>query len=177
MELSEKERLMLSNQYRILSLLTNDEEESQNYENLSTIYLEGYTRDYDYNDEIQEELSPEECKFVVDVISMYDKLQTSWNNLDEHEKSSLDIEEVKFNGFDLNDPVEVRYYGYAKFLIDDMGKWSRFKEEALKENSFNSHGFGPDPSRLAKMLEVFKQTNDPGNVLNLEQIQSILNTR
>lgn len=155
-KLSDYERLVLINQHKILEKLSDDEEEKKYHENLITIYQFGYEYEYEF-EYIYEPLDEEECKFTYELINMYDTLYFNW---EKDEKIQLEIDErkVKFFGFDLNDNVESKFYGYANFLIRDKELFHEVGDSVRKDHdSLNSHGFGPGLDGYRNILKKYKE--------------------
>ncbi len=130
--------------------------------------LQGLFHDYEDN--------PQDVNFVVDVLDMWDFIESSYNELSKKDKERLEKEadpfgiHVKFMGFDGNN--EASYIGIARFLIEKMGRFSNFKKRDL-----NSHM--PTLATYRRMLSVFEQMR-PGLVgtgLNTTQLIAILNQR
>lgn len=87
-----------------------------------------------------------------------------------------------FKGFDLNDPIESKYYSFYEFLVEQLGKYSEIKE-LMKEGKiedFNSHGFGPNMSTLEEMIRKYAEIRESKRPMNFEdltfeEMQTILN--
>lgn len=70
MKLTKTERLILANQFKILSLL--DKDEKEHYERMEEIILKGYEALYDeMTMSLSEGVSTEESEFVYDVLDMH----------------------------------------------------------------------------------------------------------
>ena len=101
------------------------------------------------------------------------------NNPDAVEK--IDEKNVLFKGFDANDPIQVKYYGYCQFLVEQQGKWKEIKEfiQEGKIEGYNSHGSGPTMIKLHEMLDNWERikadNSNPGSNLTLDEIKIILN--
>lgn len=180
MELSFKERLILTNQYEILAGLSKNDFEIRKNKNLAEIFKKGYSRNYcDATSDFSEELSPEECQFVVDVLDLYRDLYWSWEKSTEIQ-DSIEKRNILFPGFDMNDPKEVRYLTYCRFMVEDQGKWGEIKQLIDNEEieGLNSHGSGPTIEQLQLMIEKRKTIRNENNKwaepLSLEEIKDIL---
>lgn len=179
--LSIKDRLILANQFDILAKLSKEEHEKEEYENLKEIFVSGYTRYYSLATEwFTDEVTNEECKFVVDVLDLYRDLYFSWLRNDEAQLN-IDESKVLFKGFDLNDSLEVKYLSFYEFLVEKLNRYQEIKElmEQGKIESFNSHGFGPSMDELRKMVCVYRSIQAVpeyryGNDLTFEQLKEIL---
>ena len=97
MELNKFERLLLMNQYRILSLL--EQSNAEHYNKLGAALEEGYVASYqdDLFAGMREGLSVEQCAFVVEVMNMSEALQRSYDALDD--KQRIEEERTKFPRF------------------------------------------------------------------------------
>jgi uncharacterized protein len=180
--LSIKDRLIISNQYEILSRLATDESEKKDYENLRDIFTSGYSKYYSLATEhFAEEVSDEECSFVTDVLNLYRDMY--YSRLRNKEAQEFIAEkDVLFKGFDLNDETEVKYYSFYKFLVVDLARYEEIKElmESKKIDDFNSHGFGPSMEKLRKMVNKRKEFLHKSQYgykdLTPEEIKEILNS-
>lgn len=131
MKLSVKERLQLSFQLRILEKLYPDEQEY--YANHRKAIEDGYQLHYDWiTENLSEGLTKDECKFVLEVLSMYSSLYFHVSNLKD---SDLTIELVKFPGFDGNN--ETMFMAYTKYFIEDLDRFREIKEST--SGYYNSH--------------------------------------
>lgn len=158
MKLSKVERLILANQYQLLSMRKNNYISKETAKNYSTILLQGYELLYDeIFSGMDDTVSSEECRFVLDVLTMYRDISNSYFNLlEENPNLSLNKEDIAFKGFDGNGEGE---YHFAKFFIQDF---NRFKD--LVENEFmkfNSHS--------SASISIYKE--------ELEKYNIILNNR
>jgi|SRR5690606_25214541 len=178
--LSINDRLILANQYEILSRLSNDDYEKEQFENLRDIFVSGYSRYYSLSTEFfSDEVSDDECKFVVDVLSLYRDLYFSRKNSEEIQNAIVE-KDVLFKGFDLNDDLEVKYYSFYRFLVEKLGRFEEIKElvELGKIDDYNSHGFGPSMQKLSKMItkrnEIISQKKFEKDYLTAEDITAIL---
>ncbi|HDR8155557.1 TPA: YfbU family protein [Bacillus cereus] len=181
--LSKRERLILANQYDILSRLAEEEYEKKEFEDLRDIFTSGYTRYYSLATEhFSDEVNQEECKFVVDVLDLYRDLYYSREHSAEA-RDAINENDVLFKGFDLNDEIESKYYSFYKFLVDQLGRYGEIKEliEAGKIESYNSHGFGPSMKKLEAMIAKRNGIINRDDYINrpydltVEEITEILN--
>lgn len=121
-ELSEAERLILINQYKILSLI--DVDEKDNYEESISILRNGYEDEYEnLPPKIFPVVSLSICVFVGDVLDVYDKIGKAI------EKNALELPEAlrlssQFYGF--NEHSENEYLRYAHFLVKIEKTFLRF---------------------------------------------------
>lgn len=182
--LSLKDRLIIANQFDILSRLAEDNYEKKQFENFREVFVSGYSRYYSLATEhFSEEVADEQCKFVIDVLNLYRDLYFSREYTPEA-KEVIPESKVLFKGFDLNDLVEVKYYSFYKFLVEDLGRFEEIKEfmEMGKIEDYNSHGFGPSMEKLAKMIakrEEIRSNHDHigHKYLTVDEINEILNVK
>jgi uncharacterized protein YfbU (UPF0304 family) len=117
---------------------------------------------------------PEELSFVVDVLDMWDFLERGYERLSKAEQDRIAQEaepfgkHVKFTGFDGNS--EASYIGIARFLVEQMNRFSRFEGREL-----NAHM--PTLATYQRMMPVFEpiRTRLVGRDLNAGEIIQILN--
>ena len=147
MELNKFERLLLMNQYRILSLL--DQSNPDHYDKLRDALENGYVASYqdDLFAGMLDGLSVEQSAFVLEVMSMYDALQRSYDALDD--KQGIEEERTKFPGFDSD--FELAQLGYARFVVEREGRFSHLKPASA---DFISHT--PMVDQYRRMTDVWK---------------------
>lgn len=162
------ERLILTNQYKILEKLC---PEDAKYYRINRIALEyGFQSQYDelflHIHKGKDEMTEEECKEVLDVLSMFRGLKDSYKAL--KDKSGIKERVVQFPGFDGTN--EAKQLLYTQYLINELGKFQEFKNDALG-SGFDSHCPMLDVYR--KMLQVWKQYKGNGK-LTRNQIEEII---
>lgn len=117
-------------------------------------------------------------RFVVDVLDMWSFIEEAFEGLGKADKAKLEKEagplgtHVQFPGFDGNNESE--HMGIARFLVEDLDRFSRFREGG---RSLNSHC--PTLERYGKMLQTFEpiRKNLIGRRLSVDELVSILNGR
>jgi len=164
MKLTIVERMTLMNQFKILAHLENTNE----YANYIKILQNGY--EYEYGEMFQwiEGMSlPEpDCLFVKDVLEAYGCIQRCGK---ESGNTSITTHPFyKFSGFDGNDEGE--YLGYARFMIQDQGKWNYLE---MSGDNLNSHM--PTLDKYRAMVQKWKGCANPLNLTAQEAID-ILNS-
>jgi len=167
MDLSLKERLIISNQLRILEKLY--PEEAKELASHRKAVEHGYKLHYKWLvQNFYDEMSEKECAEVIEILSMYRAITFSYNNMED--KSELEEVDIKFQGFDGNE--ETNQFAYAQYFVIDLG---RFQELAYngEYTDFNSHC--PMLDEYRRMLEVWN-TCEHKNKLTKEQIKRILDT-
>ncbi len=131
MEMSNAQRLILSNQYKLMSQL--DPENAEKYQRFQTIVERGYelqmrelNKDYGC---ITEAL----CKEIIDVMEMYHAMQESFRMLDTDESTQVDQRRLQFLGFDI--ASEAQLVHYVRFLTESEGLYPQFDKG---DHHFNS---------------------------------------
>lgn len=161
---SDEYRYVLSNQFKILSLLcelSGDSDGSKKYDVAYEGVILGYgdwamaeTPGYDGLDPLMEE---KDKRFVLDVLGMYSFIYGTYDNLAEEEKNQLDVEDLRFIGFDGN--ASNGQYGFCEYLLNDL---HRFPDvlDFIKKYSWdtNSHGFREHD--LREMLTIYKEATN-----------------
>ena len=110
---------------------------------------------------------------VLDILEMWEHLEYSYNQLQPADKARVEKEaeqfgsRVRFRGFDGNNETE--YMAAAGFLVNDLERFSIFKERDL-----NSHM--PSLDTYGRMLAVYKPIRNSHEFgpLSAEQIIRIL---
>lgn len=186
MVLSRFQRQILHNQHSILELLSKDEHDIKYHQMMKEVYYSGFEYEYfEHGVYDDDEILPEEHgRLVYKIINMYDELYYHWQN-DEEISANIDEYYVQFPGFDLNHPEEHKYYSFAKFLIEDLGKFRETREllERDKRYSLNSHGSGPGVEGYRLMLEKFELHNSNriergvSSAFTVEEINDIIKYR
>ncbi|MDR1002636.1 MAG: YfbU family protein [Oscillospiraceae bacterium] len=163
MKLTQVERQILYNQYKILSILCPDNKNC--YEEKMNILHNGYTSCYgsDIVNVDGDEIDETECRFVEDVLFMYRSLYDSYKKL--ADKSGISEEAVKFDGFDCNN--EGKHYSFAAFLTKERDEWSEFK-------TCNTNSHAHRVELYEQMLAVYKSL-PKSQYLSKEDIIAIIN--
>jgi uncharacterized protein YfbU (UPF0304 family) len=163
-ELNKFERLLLMNQYHILSLL--DQSNADHYDKLRDALENGYAASYqeDLFAGIFDGLSVEECALVLEAMDMYLALQRSYEAL--NAKTEIEEGRTRFPGFDSNyEPAQV---GYARFVVEKEGHFSDLKPAS---EDFVSHT--PMLDQYRRMLDVWKLSGNRYD-LTRDDISAIL---
>ena len=144
MEMTNAQRLILSNQYKMMTML--DPANAERYRRLQTIIERGYGLQMRELDREFGELKEETCRTIIDIMEMYHALHVSWSNL--QDQQSIDERRVTFLGFDA--ATEARYLGYVRFMVNVEGRYTHFDA--------GTHGFNaqtPMRGKYQRMLNVW----------------------
>lgn len=117
--------------------------------------------------------NPQNVSHVVDVLDMWSFIEEAYEDIDPEEKASIVAElgpwatNVRFPGFDGNH--ESSQISIARFLVDGMGRFSRFKGREM-----NSHS--PTHARYCHMVAAFKPIRATliGCRLSVQQLVTLL---
>lgn len=165
MELTESERLILSNQYKILEGLYPDQ--ANEYKKHRKIVEDGYTLNYEeISRHIFDELTANGCREVLDILNMFYALQASYQALENKEGIT-----IRFPGFDGNN--ETKRMEYTRFYITELQRFTELIDIA-ESPDFNSHRQTLRLYRL--MLDMWDQCAEKNN-LTREEIERIISAR
>lgn len=163
MKLSKKDRIILINQYRILSSLYSNE--AEHYEELINILENGYQIFYSLIDQwVSKDMPEVQGKFVLDVLSMYRAIE----NFKRKKKSASVSGEYFsfFRGFDGNE--ETKFMSFTRFLIEIQGKFSEQKPYLKDNDNLNSH-----MPTIEKYESMLAEWNNLGQTYQLTEEQVI----
>jgi uncharacterized protein YfbU (UPF0304 family) len=131
MKLTDAERLILANQYQILKHL--DPAQASSYSQYADALLGGYEHEYAEIDNRlargESAMSPDECRFVRDVMTMHEALQRTAASQD----NDIERDDVVFRGFDR--ATEKKYLNYARFLRADRRRVPNLKVKDIELDS------------------------------------------
>ncbi|WP_394248299.1 YfbU family protein [Vibrio profundi] len=147
MEMTNAQRLILSNQYHLMSQM--DPENSAKYQRLQTIVERGYELQMR---ELNKEfgcLSEVECREIIDIMEMYHAMQESNKMLTDSERLDVDQRRLQFLGFDI--ATEAQAVNYVRFLVDSEGLYPQFDKA---DHHFNSHV--PMLEKYRRMLTTWR---------------------
>lgn len=117
-------------------------------------------------------------RFVVDVLDMWSFIEEAFEAMGQDQRERLAKEadpfgtHVQFAGFDGNNEAE--HVTIARFLVNDLKRFSRFREG---HRDLNSHC--PTLEGYNRMLQVFEplRQNLVGRRLGVDELVAILNSR
>lgn len=160
--LSKLDRLMLINQYQILSAL--EPESAKEHQLMIKKLQKGYThRIYIFNEYISDDLPDSIDQFVFEVLEMFRAMTFAYNQL--KDKQEIDKKKIYFPGFDGN--YETECLGYVQYLLDDEGLYT----ELQRKGGYNSHH--PTLERYNRMLNAWRSSRAPRE-LTASDIKRIL---
>lgn len=143
MEMTPAQRLILSNQYRLMSQL--EPENAEKYRRLRTIVERGYTLQLRELDKDFGDICEETCRQVIEVMEMYHALQESFSNMSLDNQENVDTRRLQFLGFDA--ATEAHLMHYVRFLTENEGLYPQFDKA---QHHFNSQT--PMQEKYQRML-------------------------
>ncbi|CAV18126.1 YfbU family protein [Vibrio sp. 10N.222.54.F12] len=147
MEMTNAQRLILSNQYYLMSQM--DPENSAKYQRLQTIVERGYELQMR---ELNKEfgcLTEAECREIIDIMEMYHAMQESNKMLADQERAEVDQRRLQFLGFDIASEAQIVHY--VRFLVDSEGLYPQFDKA---DHHFNSQM--PMLEKYRRMLTTWR---------------------
>ncbi|ANP76110.1 hypothetical protein A134_06775 [Vibrio crassostreae 9CS106] len=147
MEMTNAQRLILSNQYYLMSQM--DPENSAKYQRLQTIVERGYELQMRELDKEFGCLTEAECREIIDIMEMYHAMQESNKMLAEQERAEVDQRRLQFLGFDIASEAQIVHY--VRFLVDSEGLYPQFDKA---DHHFNSQM--PMLEKYRRMLTTWR---------------------
>ena len=147
MEMTNAQRLILSNQYFLMSQM--DPNNANKYKRLQTIVERGYELQMR---ELNKEfgcLTEAECREVIDILEMYHAMQESHKMLADCDGKEVDQRRLQFLGFDI--AREAQLVHYVRFLVDSEGFYTQFDKA---DHHFNSQM--PMLDKYRRMLTTWR---------------------
>ncbi|WP_413110631.1 YfbU family protein [Thaumasiovibrio sp. DFM-14] len=165
MEMTNAQRLILSNQYYLMSKLT--PEQAAKYRRLQLIVERGYGLQMRELDKDFGELSEEKCRTIIDFMEMHHAMQESYKMLSDKDQHHVDLRRLQFLGFDA--ATEAQLMHYVRFLTEEEGLYPQFDKS---EHHFNSQV--PLFDKYLRMLQTWR--NCPRQYhLSATELQQIIN--
>lgn len=167
--LTKAERLILRNQFRILSYL--DVSEKDNYAKAIEILEQGYAARYiDMFERFSNDMPVESAYFVIDVLQMYRQLTFSTQNLEA--KGESNVPSIVFEGFDSS--TETTLMSYAGFVLNIEGDYGEL-HGVNNASPISVNSLRPMAGKYTRMLAVWRNMGKPlRGSLTKEQISAIL---
>ncbi|WP_411845572.1 YfbU family protein [Roseibacillus persicicus] len=164
MDITNTEKLILINQYKILAKL--DPDSSSYYEKAENILSNGYRFLYGSLDNwIDDEMSEDKSEFVMDILSLYRAI----GHIDDTDDQLGGYSNRVFRGFDGNEEGE--YFSFTRFVIEEEGKFAEQKGGEASVDGYNSHC--PMVPTYAAMIQRWESRGKKYQ-LTLEEIKAIL---
>lgn len=164
MELTVNERWILSNQFKIMEMLSKNKREAEDYERLREAIDYGYEGEYEHISHLvkgDETVSPEECTYVREVFYLFQAIAANADKLPKDRK-----DEARLPGFDGNN--ESKLLAFANWLTDGG---SRFQEILTHGEIPNSHM--PTDHVYPEMLRKWQSMGKP-HKMTAAQLNEIL---
>lgn len=168
-KLTDAERLLLSNQYRIMSLL--DANEKEYWEQLSEQLRDGHA--FLYGSHLKMTMRPVleegDADFVIRVLGIYSDMAASYAELED--KGDLKEHDVRFPGFDGNDSYETVLLRFTEALRRD----GRYVDTLPEGRDLNSHFSAQRGYR--RIVATWEQMGEPRYPLSKDQLEQLLVAR
>lgn len=162
-DITDKERLILANQYEILSKL--DKNEGDYYARLAGNLRQGHAWLYNQAfDHLAPVLADEQASLVTTILGIYADMKNSYRDIKE-ETEGIDESRLEFPGFDGNNESEL--LGFTGALLED-GRYVHL----LGKTALNSHCAMEDT--YSRMIGRWHELGEPRYPLSKEHIQSLL---
>ena len=163
-DLTDKDRLLLANQYEILALLKSDE----GYALVADALRSGHKWIYDQHidSELSETLPANKVEHVLNILNIFGSLKDSYRNLPD--KTGIDEKNLLFPGFDGNNESELLIFSQA------LTKNGRYKL-TIGDSATNSHF--PTTEMYTRMIKRWNELGAPNYPYSKETIQEILAAR
>lgn len=156
MELSQVERVMLANQYKILSLL--DPSGAEEYDKVREALENGYESVYSEalsRGAYDEQLSPDESRLVIHAMDLYWAMQRSYDRLEDEDKAEIREEELDFPGFDGNN--ETKFVTYSQFVVEKEGRFTDLRFEKDQGSGTISPALLDRYNSHVPMVEIYRK--------------------
>ncbi|CAH0533961.1 hypothetical protein VST7929_01843 [Vibrio stylophorae] len=147
MEMTNAQRLILSNQYYLMAQM--DPDNAAKYRRLQTIVERGYALQIQELSKDFGELNETTCRLVIEVMEMHHALQESHRMLEADEQAQVDPRRLQFLGFDA--ATESALMHYVRFLTSSEGLYPQFDKA---DHHFNSQV--PMMEKYQRMLKTWK---------------------
>lgn len=116
---------------------------------------EGWTKEYDMEFYAMEpELSRRDCGLVMDILDMFRILKYSVEQAGD-QLSEDEVRLLTFRGFDLNDELEGRLLGYARWLVSGEKRWQE-QSEAFSDLNDRGNSHTPILGAYQRMLDDYE---------------------
>lgn len=162
-QLSDAERLILANQYEILSHLTKD----KTYAHMAQDLKDGHKWLYEQHAvRVSENLSEEDTEHVLSILGIYSDLRDSYQKLTD--KSGIEEHLVTFPGFDGNNEAELLHFAAA---LSRNGNYS----QTIGKDARNSHM--PTTDMYRRIISEWQSMGKPRYPLSKDQILRLVEAR
>lgn len=117
--------------------------------------------------------NPADLEYVVNVLDMWSFIEEAYAKFTPAQRAQIAEEvgpwakQVEFHGFDGNN--EASQYSIALFLVNDMNRFSRFKDRDLNSHSPTEHRYRP----MTHLFEAIRPTLI-GHGLSVQQVINLL---
>jgi len=166
MNLTLKERLTFSSQFKIIAALYPNEREYY------LRHVEALESGYEFHyrsivERFSDGLSAEESREVLEVLDLYSDLNWAYHHLEN--KSDIDEWQIRFAGFCGN--TESEKMAYARYFTIDLDRFNSLHDD-IRKYGLNSHC--PMTQTYRRMLVAWKRIPRSRDPLSLERMKEII---
>ena len=131
MDMTNAQRLILSNQYYLMAQL--DPTNAEKYQRQQLIVERGYELQIRELDKEFGCIPEQDCREIIDFMEMYHAMQESYKMLTPECQERVDARRLQFLGFDI--ATEAQQVNYVRFLTSSEGLYPQFDKA---DHHFNS---------------------------------------
>ncbi len=165
MNMNHVQRMILSNQYEIMSKL--NPENSAYFQRCKTIVERGYCLEMLELEKEFGHLTADTCKEILDTLEMHHAMKVSYENLPDIDRAEIAFNRIEFNGYAR--AYEKELADYVCFILDDE---KRFADLDKQGSSLNSEIAMQD--KYQRMLTVWRDCPRQYK-LSIQEIRNIIN--
>jgi len=176
MKLSDGEKLilmMLAEIYKHLKIKKAEFDPDFISETIVNGYLWGLKWKY-HSIPFEPEDDPPDVKETANILDMWRFLEEGYENLSKADKAKVDAvtgqKNLKFIGFDGN---HEDHFGIARYFVEDLKRWGRFKGRDLNSHTSSVDGY----RRILRVFEPMRSALGDRSPLNADEIARIMNAR
>ena len=162
MDMTNAQRLILSNQYYLMSQM--DPANAEKYQRQQLIVERGYELQIRELDKDFGCITEAECREIIDFMEMYHAMQESYNMLVPECQAKVDARRLQFLGFDI--ATEAQQVNYVRFLTASEGLYPQFDKA---DHHFNSQMTMTDKYR--RMLTTWRNCPRQYHLCSTEMAQ------
>ena len=165
-QLTFTERLILANQFKILSIIDKNDSDSHKY--CEEIVTHGYEGFYgELYTEIQNPILEEICTETCNILNMYREVENAIALLNDDEKEKVDLEKINFQGFDANND---RHFGFMTFLVDKSGRYDEYKGKDINSHTMSSIG------KYKRILRTFNTFGGDKHSMTFDHLKQLIDS-
>lgn len=168
------QRVILRNQYEILSLI--DSEKSNYYKKMVAALEGGYEAAYNNFNMDDDPFGKDNCELVLKTLRLFKILNNCFEELEEKEKQTIKEHDFKFQGYDANDKEEIDCLNYLTFILtyeDYSELLEKISSDYAIQQNYNSHRIVKP--RYRSMLLKWSEMGEPSSI-DINQFKKIISS-